>query len=61
MNLLFIHQNFPGQFRHIALHFAQRRGHRVVAIGRDSCPGMPGNELVKYKKSRNGLHLLNLE
>ena len=53
MNLLFIHQNFPGQFRHIARHFAQRRGHRVVAIGRDSCPGMPGVELVKYKKHRH--------
>ena len=53
MNLLFIHQNFPGQFRHIALHYAQRPGHRVVAIGRDSCPGMPGIELVKYKKHRH--------
>ena len=33
MKLLFIHQNFPGQFRHIAAHFAADPGNRVVAIG----------------------------
>jgi glycosyltransferase involved in cell wall biosynthesis len=33
MNLLFIHQNFPGQFRHIAAHFAADPANRVVAIG----------------------------
>jgi glycosyltransferase involved in cell wall biosynthesis len=32
MQLLLIHQNFPGQFRHLALGL-QRRGHRVVALG----------------------------
>jgi len=29
---LFIHQNFPGQYRHIAAHLA-KEGHRIVAIG----------------------------
>ncbi len=52
MNLLFIHQNFPGQFRHIAQHFARDPKHRVVAIGRDTCPGMPGINLVKYARHR---------
>lgn len=33
MNLLFIHQNFPAQFRHIAAHFAADPAHRVVAVG----------------------------
>jgi glycosyltransferase involved in cell wall biosynthesis len=32
MRLLFVHQNFPGQYRHIAAHYA-RAGHQVVAIG----------------------------
>lgn len=36
MNLLFLHQNFPGQFRHIAAHFAADQGNRVVAIGEAS-------------------------
>ncbi len=33
MNYLFLHQNFPGQFRHIASHLAADPAHRVVAIG----------------------------
>ncbi|WP_310451830.1 glycosyltransferase [Sulfuritalea sp.] len=33
MNLLFLHQNFPAQFRHIAAHFAADPAHKVVAIG----------------------------
>ncbi len=32
MRLLFVHQNFPGQYRHIAGHYAAQ-GHEVVAIG----------------------------
>ena len=33
MKLLFIHQNFPGQYRHVAARFAADPAHRVVAIG----------------------------
>ena len=32
MNLLFVHQNFPGQFGRLSAHLAAA-GHRVVAIG----------------------------
>ena len=32
MRLLFVHQNFPGQYRHIAAHYALH-GHEVVGIG----------------------------
>ena len=32
MRLLFVHQNFPGQYRHLAAHYA-RAGHEVVALG----------------------------
>ncbi len=31
MNILFVHQNFPGQFLHVAPEL-MRRGHRVVAL-----------------------------
>jgi len=31
VNILFLHQNFPGQFKHLAPALAQR-GHRVVAL-----------------------------
>lgn len=33
MKFLFVHQNFPGQFRHIAAALAEASQHRVVAIG----------------------------
>ena len=31
MNILFIHQNFPGQFKHLAAELVQR-GHHVTAL-----------------------------
>lgn len=36
MNFLFVHQNFPGQFRHIASLLAHGKQHRVVGMG-DQC------------------------
>ncbi len=33
MRILFVHQNFPGQYLHIAAHLADRPGYRVVAVG----------------------------
>jgi glycosyltransferase involved in cell wall biosynthesis len=33
MRFLFIHQNLPGQFRHLLQHFASNPEHHVVAIG----------------------------
>jgi len=33
MNILFIHQNFPGQFRHVARALAEDSHNQVVAIG----------------------------
>ncbi len=50
MNLLFVHQNFPGQFKHLAPHFAAA-GHRVHAFaieGRD----VPGVEVHRYQPGR---------
>ena len=33
MNYLFIHQNFPGQFRHVVRALASQSEHRVVCVG----------------------------
>jgi glycosyltransferase involved in cell wall biosynthesis len=33
MRFLFVHQNFPGQYRHLAAHLAAQPGHKVVALG----------------------------
>ena len=50
MNILFVHQNFPGQFKHLAPAMA-RQGHRVVALHINACPKMPGVQLVRYPVS----------
>ncbi len=33
MKLLFVHQNFPGQYKHLALRFAADPRHQVVSVG----------------------------
>ncbi len=48
MNVLFVHQNFPGQFKHLAPALA-RQSHRVVALHINACPHMPGVQLVRYQ------------
>ncbi|MBT9266197.1 glycosyltransferase family 4 protein [Pseudomonas sp. MG-9] len=50
MNLLIIHQNFPGQFRHVALETLRRR-FNILAIGRDTAPGIAGVKLLRYRSS----------
>ncbi len=47
MNILFVHQNFPGQFKHLAPAMAQK-GHHVVALHVNACMPMPGVVLVRY-------------
>lgn len=52
MRVLFIHQNFPGQFRHLAAHLAKRDDVEVLAIGREQAPGLSGVRLLRYKPHR---------
>jgi glycosyltransferase involved in cell wall biosynthesis len=52
VRVLIIHQNFPGQFRHVAAAWAKRPGWQVVGIGRDTAPGLPGVTCVRYKPHR---------
>ncbi|CAN4269391.1 RfaG Glycosyltransferase [Methylophilaceae bacterium] len=59
MNLLFIHQNFPGQFRHLAPAMAREGKHRVLALHLNDTPSLPGVENVRYKINRGttkGIH-----
>jgi len=55
MRLLFVHQNFPGQYRHLATHYAGA-GHQVVAIGDKENlryqPRLPGVRLLAYEAPR---------
>jgi glycosyltransferase involved in cell wall biosynthesis len=48
MDVLFIHNNFPAQFRHLAPFLARQPGVRVAAIGAQTSRAVPGVRLVKY-------------
>lgn len=67
MNFLFIHQNFPGQFCHLASELAEQ-GHQVVALGiNEADKNKPLSDKVKhirYKLGRGntkGVHPLATE
>jgi glycosyltransferase involved in cell wall biosynthesis len=47
VNVLFIHQNFPAQYVHVAAHLAQS-GHRVVAITQSRNPVPEGVQRLEY-------------
>lgn len=58
MRLLFVHQNFPGQYRHLAPAMAVA-GHEVVALGMTAEAGLPGVRQLRYRPSRGsttGVH-----
>jgi glycosyltransferase involved in cell wall biosynthesis len=52
VNWLFIHQNFPGQYVHLASHLAMS-GHRVVAITQRSQPPIEGVRTISYAPTEN--------
>lgn len=51
MRLLFVHQNFPGQYRNLAPALAAQ-GHEVHALAINQQPGLPGVRLHLYKVAR---------
>ena len=53
MNILFIHQNFPGQFKFLAPALV-KQGHRVLAMTmqKTEAKNWQGVELVNYKAAR---------
>lgn len=53
MNILLVHQNFPGQFKHLAPILAANPAHRVVAFTMaQSSPALPNLTMVTYKPGR---------
>jgi len=48
MNILFVHNNFPGQYRHIARALAGDAKMRVAAIGSSTSRTVDGIQLAKY-------------
>jgi glycosyltransferase involved in cell wall biosynthesis len=56
MKLLLVHQNFPGQYKHIAARFGADPGVQVVAIGEQDNlskrPDIPGVQRLAYRVAR---------
>ncbi|WP_338462431.1 glycosyltransferase [Synechococcus elongatus IITB7] len=54
MNLLFIHQNFPGQWKHLAPAMATLPNYRAVALAMHDRPiHAPGVEVRRYRAKRS--------
>lgn len=52
MQLLFVHQNFPGQFKHLAAHLAADPANRVVFLTQRKDGSLPGVHKVVYQTHR---------
>ena len=52
MNILFVHQNFPGQYLHLARHLAAQPGHRLVAITQRTDASLPCVHTIRYRPQR---------
>lgn len=52
MRILVIHQNFPGQFVHVARAWSRRADCEVVGLGRDGAPGLAGVRWYRYRLQR---------
>lgn len=53
MKILFIHPNFPGQFKHLAAAFGQDKNNQVLFACRyDNKPDIKGVTKVKYRVTR---------
>lgn len=64
MIFLFIHQNFPGQYRHLVGHLSGRRGNKIYFITQPNENEIPGVEKIAYpadSRSSVSCHAYSLE
>src|SRR5262249_41750295 len=60
VRILFVHQNFPGQYKHLAAALARDHRNEVIALGVEDRQAPAGIRLVRYNASRpqSGAHAL---
>lgn len=52
MKILLVHQNFPGQFKHLVPALLANPAHEVVAFTMNPCPELAGLRVVRYAAAR---------
>ena len=52
MRVLFVHQNFPGQYAHLAAHLAAQPGNEVLFLTQRPNQPLPGVKRIVYKAAR---------
>ena len=48
MKILFVHNNFPAQYRNLAVALAKEPGFELAAVGAMTAQSMPSVKLIKY-------------
>lgn len=54
MKILFLHQNFPGQYKHLARHLGAVPDNQVIFITQREDASLPGVSKIVYKPERRG-------
>jgi glycosyltransferase involved in cell wall biosynthesis len=57
MNVLFVHNNFPAQYRHLAQALARDPNFRVAAVGSFTARTIPGADLRRYALTEGGVSM----
>lgn len=52
MKILLVHQNFPGQFKHLLPALLENSANEVVAFTMNPCPEIPGLRVVRYAAAK---------
>lgn len=53
MNILFLHPNMPGQYKHLARAFGEEGKHRIFFITKHKTAELPGVERITYRLPRD--------
>jgi hypothetical protein len=48
MNILFVHNNFPAQYRFLIRALTREEGHNLVAVGSPTARAVKGVKLLTY-------------
>ena len=60
-NILFIHQNFPGQFKHLAPELAKSHNVHSISMFDNEVDGVKHHKYIPYRNTSDNIHKLAIE